>query len=1543
MGLGGTFEESVTFQINPRITFTDMCSNFPALTKESLDYWVNSDPSISSVWDISNILLFSGNWTEIGNYVFNGFSKPAGYSLGVGYDRTTRDLGEILPESLKHIGIYAFNDVLDIDTLTFDNTPNLETIGKGAFANNGISGPLDLSPLTKLERIGYNSDALTMMVAADLRNLDSQTIRTRDTCGTSFTASAITSEVFGTLADPVATTDFEAVVSMGQVNTGAFQNNSFTSLNLSDLSNLKLLGTSTFERNDMSGTLDLTSLTNLETISPCVFIHNKFNGTLDLSQLKKIKHIYEYAFAENLFDGSLIFGTSPSLESIGQAAFTKNKFTGELDLSPLKNLRSIGSDYNSKSDTTMPFNFNSDIFVAGANIARPSWEKVPPGVFQDNSFTSVNFGDLSQVTTIGNSAFENNNFSNGIDLSPLKKLKTIAPCGFENSVTDGPLIFGSSPSLEYIDSEAFVDNSFTGGLDLSGLTNLKKIGYDAFKSGNFSGSLDFSGLTNLKTIENGVFENNDFSGPLDLSPLKKLEYLGSRILFEYEGQIRFDYPSAFLPDLYLSMLNIVDLDTNQYSSIFGKNNFTTLNFGNLSSLKVIGRHVFNSWVSDQKLFGTLDLSGLSNLECILEGAFYDNSFSGTLKLGNSPLVSIGQAAFASNNFTGELDLSPLKNLKYIGFDYSVNSLVDHYGKKRTEFSDVLFFPEVLPADLAEELEESPYLYDFEKKNPPGVFQDNDLSSVKFTDLSQVTTIGNSAFENNIFLNEIDLSPLKKLNKISSRAFYNLFDPDVRIDKGTLILGNSPSLEYIDSEAFAGNSFTDGLDMSGLTNLKKIGFDAFRNCNFSGTLDFSGLTNLEIIENGVFSYNDFSGPLDLSPLKNLKYLGSPIIFYSEEEGEMYGYPGDENSLSIKFEYDDRFRGPTIIFENNNFDIDLFKDKLPIFGNNQFTTLEFGDLSSLKFIGDNTFTPYDPVNRKFLRKLTGNLDLRKLSNLEYIGNGAFSDNFFSGTLMFGDISNLRNIGNGAFSNNDFSGNLDLSGLTNLRNIGMGAFSNNNFSGNLDFSGLNNLEFIGDVAFQSNKFSGQLDLSPLINLKYLGFSEYFPPYTMESNYINDNFDWDIFYKSLEAKYDGDVDDDYLFAEARNVKAGVETSNKDIILTKSSSIFGNNNFTSLKFGDLSSLKSIGDSAFEKSNFSGNLDLTSFTSLESLGNRAFFDTSFSGTLTFGDISNLRVIGSKAFYKNKFSGNLDLSGLTKLIYIDTEAFANNSFDEALTFPDSSLLHIGQGAFAKNIFTGELDLSPLKNLRSIGRDYNSGFRLSGLQRWAQVTPGVFQDNSFTSVNFADLSQVTTIGNSAFENNKFSNGIDLSPLKKLKIIAPCAFENSVTDGPLIFGSSPSLEYIDSEAFVDNSFTGGLDLSGLTNLKRIGYDAFKSGNFSGSLNFKDLSSLELIGPQAFANNSFTSISFYNVPNLTEIPSEAFKNNDLSGIIDLSPLTNLRKIGANAFDSSFENITKIIIPAHPDTSFEIEPQNLLGSGFSSLRSKTILPTDTMLRNLNA
>jgi hypothetical protein len=83
---------------------------------------------------------------------------------------------------------------------------------------------------------------------------------------------------------------------------------------------------------------------------------------------------------------------------------------------------------------------------------------------------------------------------------------------------------------------------------------------------------------------------------------------------------------------------------------------------------------------------------------------------------------------------------------------------------------------------------------------------------------------------------------------------------------------------------------------------------------------------------------------------------------------------------------------------------------------------------------------------------------------------------------------------------------------------------------------------------------------------------------------------------------------------------------------------------------------------------------------------------------------------------------------------------------------------------------------------------------------------------------------------------------------------------------------------------------------------------------------------------VSFENVPNLIMISQEAFKNNNLSGTLDLSPLTKLRKIGANAFDSSFETITKIILPANPDSSFEISPQNLKSEGFASFKPGLIL-----------
>ncbi len=106
----------------------------------------------------------------------------------------------------------------------------------------------------------------------------------------------------------------------------------------------------------------------------------------------------------------------------------------------------------------------------------------------------------------------------------------------------------------------------------------------------------------------------------------------------------------------------------------------------------------------------------------------------------------------------------------------------------------------------------------------------------------------------------------------------------------------------------------------------------------------------------------------------------------------------------------------------------------------------------------------------------------------------------------------------------------------------------------------------------------------------------------------------------------------------------------TITANAFSNNYFTGLDFSELTSLKSIGDSAFYASGTLGSLDLSPLTSLTTIPTNAFAKSGIT-ELKFGELPNLTSIGKTAFSDNQLR-ELDLSGLHNLTSIYDVAFRN---------------------------------------------------------------------------------------------------------------------------------------------------------------------------------------------------------------------------------------------------------------------------------------------------
>ena len=216
----------------------------------------------------------------------------------------------------------------------------------------------------------------------------------------------------------------------------------------------------------------------------------------------------------------------------------------------------------------------------------------------------------------------------------------------------------------------------------------------------------------------------------------------------------------------------------------------------------------------------------------------------------------------------------------------------------------------------------------------------------------------------------------------------------------------------------------------------------------------------------------------------------------------------------------------------------------------------------------------------------------------------------------------------------------------------------------------------------------------------------------------------------------------------------------------------TTLDITGAVNLVQIHDEAFEswKKLTANGLDLTDLTSLTTIGSSAFYECEFTGGLNLTGLTNLTTIGSTAFYNCGFTGGLDVSGLTNLTTIGEDAFFNCGFTGGLDVSGlTNLTTIGAYAFSNCGFTGGLDVSGLTNLTTVGEDAfgDCGFSSARLPAQMTVIPtGLFM--GCRNLAAAELpSGLTKIGNSAFQRCGFTGTLDLSGYARLTTISDSAF--------------------------------------------------------------------------------------------------------------------------------------------------------------------------------
>ena len=331
---------------------------------------------------------------------------------------------------------------------------------------------------------------------------------------------------------------------------------------------------------------------------------------------------------------------------------------------------------------------------------------------------------------------------------------------------------------------------------------------------------------------------------------------------------------------------------------------------------------------------------------------------------------------------------------------------------------------------------------------------------------------------------------------------------------------------------------------------------------------------------------------------------------------------------------------------------------------------------------------------------------------------------------------------------------------------------------------------------------------------------------------------------------------------------------------------------------------------------ITIGTSVIAIAADAFKSSTNLTSITFEQVSTLTTIGNSAFQSSGLTGTLILPGSLKTI--GENAFQLCSKLTTIDFELDSLVdNGGAGTIGSNAFvdSGVTTFNARQTTIAANSWSTSPQTIGGksiiINNLSPHTLYSYNDSTTSSTN------VTTLGSS--NNNTILTTAAIGP--QVTIMSDDVFKDSTTLTSITFDSDIQLSTISTNAFHTSGLTGAITLP--TSLTTIGSSAFQlcanitSVNFDGlvllttigvsafegcsSLNgtFPLPDSLTSLGASAFKScSSMTSITFHSDIQLSTISDSTFQSSGLTGAITLP--TSLTTIGSSAFHSC-SNMTSV------------------------------------------
>ncbi len=523
---------------------------------------------------------------------------------------------------------------------------------------------------------------------------------------------------------------------------------------------------------------------------------------------------------------------SPNVNYIGAYAFTGCEDLVNIDLSDCDYLTYIGTGAFMECTSLESANLSGCTRLSYLGIR---------SFMNCYSLKSVDLSGCTSLTGVGGQSFRNCSSFTTLDLTGCTALATV-----------GTGTFWDCTSLESVDFSAgsltrLSDSSFEGctslkSIDVSGHLELDSVGGRAFYGCSSLESVDFSN-TALRDIGNYVFYgcsslrtvvlgdsvrsigNWAFGEVRSLASINlpdSLKEIGNAAFYSCSGLSSFDLPLSLEvigDSAFYGCISIKTLDLRAENPIIGDYAFygcsgltsvflprTITNFGSGAFMFCASLEIMAVRATDPPTLGdSYVFSGVSTTGCV----FYvpDGSVD-TYK--DTDIWRLYNIQPMSSRFCGENLMWSIENntLVITGdgemWDFDNSDLKAPW--LNSSFTAVDF-----PEEITKIGDYAFYYYTY-----------NDLSSVDFSDCTELDSIGYRAFAYCSRLSSLDLSECTNLKYIGSEAF--------RSCTGFISISLPSSLTNIDSYAFAGCSSLPLLDLSGCVTLTNIGEYAFYGCS-----------------------------------------------------------------------------------------------------------------------------------------------------------------------------------------------------------------------------------------------------------------------------------------------------------------------------------------------------------------------------------------------------------------------------------------------------------------------------------------------------------------------------------------------------------------------------------------------------------------------------------------------------------------------------------------------------------------------------------------